>query len=108
MNQSERKKLIELLIKQFQELSDPQTKLWFDNYLKGAIEYRGLKTPQVTSLVKQWHSTNQLALYTSSRNVESSNITLHLRLYYLCDRRHLPSKTQSSKPMNIANFFIHK
>ena len=69
MNKSERKKLIELLIKQFQELSNAQTKLWFDNYLKGAIEYRGIKTPQVTSLVKQWRSTNQLALYTSSEQL---------------------------------------
>ena len=28
-------------------------KQWFDNYLKGVIEYRGVKTPQVTSLVQK-------------------------------------------------------
>ncbi|SMF30964.1 DNA alkylation repair protein [Pseudobacteriovorax antillogorgiicola] len=31
--------------------ADPETKAWFDNYLKGAIEYRGLKTPLVRKIL---------------------------------------------------------
>ncbi|NRA65678.1 MAG: DNA alkylation repair protein [Pseudobacteriovorax sp.] len=34
-----------------QEAADPKTNAWFDNYLKGAILYRGVKTPQVRSLL---------------------------------------------------------
>ncbi|MGB3691585.1 MAG: DNA alkylation repair protein [Spirulinaceae cyanobacterium] len=63
ISQQKREELVELLIQQLKENSDLKTKQWFDNYLKGAIEYRGIKTPQVTSLVKQWHSENKLYNY---------------------------------------------
>ncbi|MBE9033335.1 hypothetical protein IQ266_26735 [filamentous cyanobacterium LEGE 11480] len=31
---------------------DPNTKAWFEAYLKGVIPYRGLKLPQVRSHLK--------------------------------------------------------
>lgn len=41
-------------------VADPAVKAWFDNYLKGAIEYRGVKTPVVTKLVKEWAKRHDL------------------------------------------------
>ena len=63
IDSSERAKLIEDLITDFKHNCDPKTKQWFDRYLKGAIGYRGLKTPQVTKLVVAWHQRHQLDLY---------------------------------------------
>ena len=63
LTKNQRKQLIKLLLERLHEESDLKTKQWFDNYLKGAIEYRGLKTPKVTSLVKEWHNTNNLNDY---------------------------------------------
>lgn len=55
--------LVDGLINQLEENADSKTKQWFDNYLKGAIAYRGLKTPQVIKLVKAWHKQNALDRY---------------------------------------------
>ena len=52
------------MIVQLEQRADLATKQWFDNYLKGAISYQGVKTPQVTSLVKDWYSSNQFKNYT--------------------------------------------
>ena len=69
ITENERKQLIELLMKQLQKNSDIKTKQWFDNYLKGAIEYRGLKTPSVKKIVKNWYLTNNLNNYTSEEQL---------------------------------------
>lgn len=42
------------------EHSDPKTKEWFEEYLKGAIQYRGVKTPKVFLLLKNWHKSLRL------------------------------------------------
>ena len=34
-------------------VADPGTKTWFENYLKHAIGYRGVKTPVVTRIVAE-------------------------------------------------------
>ena len=34
--------------------ADPATKAWFENYLKHAIGYRGVKTPAVAQIVTEW------------------------------------------------------
>ena len=47
---------IKKLQKQLQKNSDKKTKDWFNNYLKGAVEYRGIKTPKVTKLLSSWVS----------------------------------------------------
>ena len=65
----ERQGLTDELIEQIERHSDPQTKQWFDNYLKGAIAYRGLKTPQVKKLVKAWHQQHQLNRYSLSEQL---------------------------------------
>ena len=63
ITQVEQEALVEDLLEQLEEHSDQKTKQWFNNYLKGAIAYRGLKTPQVIKLVKAWHKRNALDLY---------------------------------------------
>ena len=35
-------------------VADPATKAWFENYLKHAIGYRGVKTPVVARIVAEW------------------------------------------------------
>ncbi len=35
-------------------VADPATKEWFENYLKYAIGYRGVKTPVVARIVGEW------------------------------------------------------
>ena len=54
------KQHIKELQSQLDQHSDQKTKKWFDNYLKGAIEYRGVKTPKVRELLEQWYKKNQL------------------------------------------------
>ncbi|MXW22548.1 MAG: DNA alkylation repair protein [Candidatus Dadabacteria bacterium] len=36
------------------EVSDEKTRKWFENYLKNAISYRGVKTPTVAKIVSHW------------------------------------------------------
>ena len=36
------------------EVSDEKTRKWFENYLKNAISYRGVKTPAVAKIVSHW------------------------------------------------------
>ena len=66
LSPDERNQLTTNFIQQLEHYSDPKTKQWFDNYLKGAIAYRGVKTPQVTKLVKAWHKKHQLDSYALS------------------------------------------
>ncbi len=65
----DRQQLTAELIQQIEHYSDPKTKQWFDNYLKGAIAYKGLKTPQVTKLVKAWHKEHALDRYTPAEQL---------------------------------------
>lgn len=41
-------------------VADPRTKAWFENYLKHAISYRGVKTPVVRRIVAEWHRAHGL------------------------------------------------
>ena len=70
ISSNERQKLSKLLIEKLIYNSDIKTKQWFDNYLKGAIEYRGLKTPKVASLVKEWYTQNELKQYNLGDRLE--------------------------------------
>lgn len=35
-------------------VANPRTKTWFENYLKHAIAYRGVKTPMIERIVARW------------------------------------------------------
>ena len=50
MSQKKTKSLQKLLDKN----ANNETKKWFENYLKHEIKFRGLKTPLVTKIVKDW------------------------------------------------------
>lgn len=66
------RKIIQLadeLTDQIQQHADAKTKAWFDNYLKGAIAYRGVKTPEVTKLVKEWRDRNNLKQYSTEEQL---------------------------------------
>lgn len=39
-------------------VAQPETARWFNNYLKGAIEYRGVKSPMVRDITKAWGDEN--------------------------------------------------
>ena len=59
-----KKQLVHTLTEQLSQAADAKTKQWFDNYLKGAIEYRGVKTPAVTKLVTDWKRDHHINQYT--------------------------------------------
>ena len=40
--------------------ADPSTKAWFENYLKHAISYRGVKTPRVSRILADWRRAHGL------------------------------------------------
>jgi 3-methyladenine DNA glycosylase AlkD len=44
-----------------QKVANNKTKQWFENYLKNAISYRGVKTPKVIELTKKWYKENNLS-----------------------------------------------
>lgn len=46
--------LIQILKNELNQSSSAETKKWFENYLKGVIKYRGVKTPEVTKIVSRW------------------------------------------------------
>lgn len=52
--------LIADLQRRLDEVADPGTKAWFENYLKQAISYRGVKTPVVARIVAAWRSAHEL------------------------------------------------
>lgn len=46
--------LILELQRELNDRADEKTREWFTNYLKGVIEYRGVKTPLIGDALKQW------------------------------------------------------
>lgn len=52
--------LIADLQRRLDAVADPATKAWFENYLKQAISYRGVKTPVVTGITAEWRSAHNL------------------------------------------------
>lgn len=64
MNNSGIPELISDLQRRLDDAADMQTKQWFENYLKHAIRYRGIKTPKVARIVAEWrklHGLQQLS-----------------------------------------------
>lgn len=64
MNNSGIPELISDLQRRLDDAADMQTKQWFENYLKHAIRYRGIKTPEVARIVAEWrkfHGLQQLS-----------------------------------------------
>lgn len=48
------------LQRRLEAIADPTTKEWFENYLKHAISYRGVKSPAVAEQVTEWRDAHQL------------------------------------------------
>ena len=55
-----RGKLIADLQLRLDSAANPDTKAWFEKYLKHAIAYRGVKTPAVTRIVADWRRDHAL------------------------------------------------
>jgi len=64
------KKLIQNLQKRISDSSDEKTRSWFNNYLKGSIEYRGLKTPEVRKLLLEWSHQYEVNALTKKKQYE--------------------------------------
>lgn len=62
--------LINLLQADLQSQASLETKLWFDNYLKGLIEYRGLKTPLVIKILKNWVNTYNIRRFSLKKQLK--------------------------------------
>jgi len=48
----------------------PQVKTWFENYLRGAISYRGVKSPVVAQVVAGWRTDLGLGKWTLARQLD--------------------------------------
>jgi 3-methyladenine DNA glycosylase AlkD len=46
--------IIRNLQHQLERAATPATKAWFENYLKHVIQYRGVKSPEVSTIVSRW------------------------------------------------------
>ena len=64
--------LHEALVTRFNAASDAQTAEWFTRYLKGVIQYRGLKTDSSRGFLRQSSTRRGLMVY----RVKSSLATL--------------------------------
>lgn len=71
--------LVKALTTQIEGAADEKTKQWFDNYLKGAIEYRGVKTPMVTKLVTSWKKDYNLTQYSIEEQLALCELLLQSR-----------------------------
>ncbi|MYH92039.1 MAG: DNA alkylation repair protein [Gammaproteobacteria bacterium] len=48
------------LRRRLEAVAEPATKVWFENYLKHAVSYRGVKTPQVSRILADWRRVHDL------------------------------------------------
>ena len=60
MSNSSIPELISDLQRRLDDAADMQTKQWFENYLKHAICYRGIKTPEVARIMAEWRNLHGL------------------------------------------------
>jgi len=90
-------KLIADLQARLDEVADPGTKAWFENYLKHVISYRGVKTPVVTRIVAGWRRDHELSRLTGEAQLALAATlirhahaedkfagTLYIQEYLLC------------------------
>ncbi|MEL6162077.1 MAG: DNA alkylation repair protein [Cyanobacteria bacterium J06627_32] len=75
----ESRELTKALITQLDSAANEKTKQWFDNYLKGAIEYRGVKTPMVTKLVTSWKKDYNLTQYSIEEQLALCELLIQSR-----------------------------
>ena len=50
----------QILIKMLESQAEQKTAEWFTNYLKGEIEYRGLKTGMLKSILSEFYKKQNL------------------------------------------------
>lgn len=67
--------LVKKLQNEIQFASKPDVKIWFENYLKNAISYRGCKTPEICKIVDHWCEQNKVV---SLPTAVQLNITVKL------------------------------
>jgi len=72
-------------------VAEPVTKRWFENYLKGAIEYRGVKTPVVAVQVCDWRAAEDIARLPVDAQLELA-AHLHIDLFAVAAERSDDSK----------------
>lgn len=58
------------LQRKIQNQADKKTKLWFDNYLQGAIEYRGVKSGQIIRILKEFHREEKLGQWPLAKQLD--------------------------------------
>ena len=67
---SKEKNLIKELQNQLKVAANKETKVWFENYLKGAISYYGVKSPYVKILVEKWQKKNKISSLSLEKQIQ--------------------------------------
>lgn len=52
--------VISRLQKELKKVSQPEVRTWFEDYMKGVIRYRGVKSPVVSAVLKSWRARESL------------------------------------------------
>ena len=75
-NQPDAASLIADLQGRLDAAADSSTRTWFENYLKQAIRYRGVKTPQVARIVAQWRRENALSQFSDGTQLALAELLI--------------------------------
>ena len=63
-------RLVTLLQEDLQAAADLATKAWFERYLRHAIRYRGVRTPEIARLTAAWYRQAGVAALSASQQLE--------------------------------------
>ena len=62
-----------VLLERLNEIAKPETKEWFENYLKNRVVCRGVKTPEVEKELRQWYKEEGIAELSISDQLQICN-----------------------------------
>ena len=107
-------KLISLLQEELKKKANIQTKEWFENYLKGAISYYGVKTPEAKSIVAIWSKNNQVSNLSISKQFNLCKKLMKLEhaeekfaaIIYI--QQYLIKNVETEELLNLAEWFFEQ
>ncbi len=106
--------VIQKLVGELERQAQLTTKIWFENYLKGAIAYRGLKTAQVSEITINWYEKNKLKQKTIDEqllicdDLAQSSLAEDKFAAFIYINKFLLPKTQAAYLLNFVEKWFQK